>query len=93
LLSEFSDRHNVKLAEPRSRAGPLQEVLHVKRRRFKQTTASQIRLTEEADRLKRKAHDMPPCSERSIILDKAQQMQEAAEMTDFLTMESPHGSR
>jgi hypothetical protein len=64
-----------------------------KRRRFKQTTPLQMRLSDEADRLKRKAYDMPPCSERSIILGKAQQMQEAADITDFLAIESPHDGR
>ncbi|HUO00058.1 MAG TPA: hypothetical protein VMU69_27955 [Bradyrhizobium sp.] len=64
-----------------------------KRRRFKQTTSLQMRLNEEADRLKRKAHDMLPCSERSMILGKAQQMQEAAEMTDLLAMPLPHDGR
>ena len=52
--------------------------------------ALQMRLNEEADRLKRKAHDMPPCGELSMILGKAKQIQEAAEITDFLATPLPH---
>lgn len=54
-----------------------------KRRRFKQT-ASLARLCEEAERLKLKAARMTPRPRRTALLAKARQMNEAAEMTDFL---------
>lgn len=54
-----------------------------KRRRFKQT-ASLARLCEEAERLKLKAARMTLRPRRTALLAKARQMNEAAEMTDFL---------
>ncbi|SCB54146.1 hypothetical protein GA0061098_1023102 [Bradyrhizobium shewense] len=55
-----------------------------KRRRFKQTTYLQARLCEEAERLKLKAAGMTPGSRRTALLARARQMNEAAEITDFL---------
>ncbi len=70
--------------------GPLRRskrALVKKRRRFKQTTSLQTRLNQEAVRLKRKARGMRPGKERSILIGKARQMEEAAQIADFLAVQ------
>jgi hypothetical protein len=62
-----------------------------KRNRAKQPTSLQCRLTEEAQRLRREAKDVPSSDERARLLSKAQQMEEAAELDAFFA--TPHGQR
>lgn len=63
-----------------------------KRRRLRQTKSLQVRLSDEAERLGKKAARMPPGPERMALLAKARQMKEAAEMTDFLAASASGGA-
>jgi hypothetical protein len=47
------------------------------RRRFKQVTSLQDRLTQEAEKLRRQAQDMPPGVRRDELLRKARQTETA----------------
>ncbi len=49
-----------------------------RRRRLKQTAPLQDRLLERADQLRREGAALPPCRERTEMLDRARQMLRAA---------------
>ena len=56
-----------------------------RRRRFKQTQPLELRLAEEAKRLREEAKSLPPCARRTEILRKAREAETAAQMSDWLT--------
>ena len=58
-----------------------------KRNRAKQTASLQYRLTEEAQRLRREAQDVPSSDERTRLLSKAQQLEEAAELDELAELD------
>jgi hypothetical protein len=55
------------------------------RRRFKQTSPLDQRLTEEAQRLRKEARGTPPGIERERLIRKARQVETAAHMQEWLS--------
>jgi hypothetical protein len=55
------------------------------RRHFKQTQSLQERLSDEAQRLRLTANEMPPGAAKNAALRKARQTDTAAHMDDWLT--------
>jgi hypothetical protein len=55
------------------------------RRRFKQTTTLDQRLSEQAERLRKEAQGMPPGVERDDLLRRARQAEAAAHMQEWIT--------
>jgi hypothetical protein len=55
------------------------------RRRFKQTTPLDQRLTEEAQRLRKEAQASPPGFAREQLISRARQAETAAHMLEWLT--------
>ena len=55
------------------------------RRRFKQSTSLEARLTEEAKRLRNRAKLLPPGAEREALIKKARQAEIGSHMTEWLT--------
>lgn len=55
-----------------------------KRRRFRQTDPLDKRLSQEAERLRREARNMPPGVEREQVVRKARQAETAAHMSEWL---------
>ncbi|SCB54064.1 hypothetical protein GA0061098_102319 [Bradyrhizobium shewense] len=54
------------------------------RRRFKQTTTLEVRLAEEATRLRAKAALLPPGATREELLRKARQAETGSHMSEWL---------
>jgi hypothetical protein len=63
----------------------------LQRRPFKQSSAHEDRLEEEADNLRRQAEGMPPCIRREELLRKARQAETAAQIS--ASFRSPGFSR
>ncbi|MGY4568517.1 MULTISPECIES: hypothetical protein [Bradyrhizobium] len=55
-----------------------------RRRRVKQITSLEERLTEEAKSLRQEAKTLPPGIEKEMLLKKARQNDAAAQMTEWL---------
>jgi hypothetical protein len=55
------------------------------RRRFKQTQSLEVRLAEEAKRLREDAKLLPPGAERDEMIRKARQAEIAAHVNEWLT--------
>jgi hypothetical protein len=55
------------------------------RRRFKQTTTLEQRLTEEVQHLREKASKLPPCLERERLLRRARHVETASRINEWLT--------
>ena len=64
-----------------------------KRRRFKQTTSLEERLTEQARLLRAKARLLPPGPEREVLLRKARQDEAASHMSEWLNSPGLQPSR
>jgi hypothetical protein len=56
----------------------------MKRRRLKQTTPLDQRLTEQADRLRREARGTPPGSERERLIRQARLAETAVHIQEWL---------
>ena len=54
------------------------------RRRFKQTSTLEVRLAEEAIRLREEAKLLPPGAAREELLRKARQAETGSHMTEWL---------
>lgn len=54
------------------------------RRRFKQTNTLEVRLAEEATRLRAKAAVLPPGAAREELLRKARQAETGSHMSEWL---------
>lgn len=54
------------------------------RRRFKQTKTLEVRLAEEASRLRDKAASLPPGAAREEVLRKARQAETGSHMSEWL---------
>jgi hypothetical protein len=54
------------------------------RRRFKQTLSLEVRLANEATRLREKARALPPGIERELALRQARQAETGAHMSEWL---------
>jgi hypothetical protein len=54
------------------------------RRRFKQTVSLEIRLSEEAKRLREEAKLLPPGTVREALLRKARQAETGSHMSEWL---------
>jgi hypothetical protein len=57
----------------------------MKRCRLKQTNALEIRLAEEARRLRKQAQGTPPGIERERLIRRARQAETTSDMTDWRT--------
>ena len=57
----------------------------MQRRRFKQTQSLEVRLAEEAKRLRREAKLLPHGAKRDEIIRKARQAETASHMSEWLT--------
>ena len=57
----------------------------MQRRRFKQTQSLEVRLAEEAKRLRREAKLLPPGAKRDEMIRKARQAETATHMNEWLT--------
>jgi hypothetical protein len=55
------------------------------RRRFKQSAPLELRLGEQAERLRKEARGTPPGIEREKLLRRARQAETAAHMQEWLT--------
>jgi hypothetical protein len=55
------------------------------RRRFKQITALEERLADEAKRLREEAKLLPPGADREALLRKARQAETGAHLTEWIT--------
>jgi hypothetical protein len=55
-----------------------------KRRRFKQTSSLEERLTQEAEHLRKAAETLPPGPQRDAMLRKAGQVDTALHVTSWL---------
>ena len=63
------------------------------RRRFKQTTTLDQRLSEQAERLRKEAQGTPPGVKRDDLLRRARQAETAAHMQEWITspgLRAPH---
>jgi hypothetical protein len=56
----------------------------MQRRRFKQTQSLEVRLAEEAKRLREEAKLLPPGAHRSEVIRKARQAETASHMNEWL---------
>ena len=61
-----------------------------RRRRVKQTSPLDQRLTDQAQRLRKEAEGTPPGIERERLLRKARQVEAAAQMEQWLTSSGQH---
>ena len=57
----------------------------MERRRFKQSAPLELRLAEQAERLRKQARGTPPGIEREKLLRRARQAETAAHMQEWLT--------
>jgi len=57
----------------------------MERRRFKQTTSLDQRLTEQAERLRKEAQGTPPGVKRDKLIRQARQAETASHMQEWLT--------
>jgi hypothetical protein len=57
----------------------------MERRRFKQTTPLELRLTAEAERLRKEARGTPPGIERERLIRRARQAETAVHIQEWLT--------
>jgi hypothetical protein len=57
----------------------------MERRRFKQTTPLEQRLTAEAERLRKEARDTPPGIECERLIRRARQAETAVHIQEWLT--------
>ena len=57
----------------------------MQRRRFKQTTPLDQRLTEQAERLRKEAQGTPPRVQRDKLVRQARQLETASHMQDWLS--------
>jgi hypothetical protein len=57
----------------------------MERRRFKQSAPLELRLAEQAERLRKEARGTPPGIEREKLLRRARQAETAAHMQEWLT--------
>jgi hypothetical protein len=57
----------------------------MQRRRFKQTQSLEVRLAEEAKRLRSEAKLLPPGAKRDEMIRKARQAETASHMNEWLT--------
>ncbi len=57
----------------------------MQRRRFKQFAPLDLRLSQEAERLRKEAKDAAPGIEREKLIRRARQAETAAHMQDWLT--------
>jgi hypothetical protein len=55
------------------------------RRRFKQTQSLEVRLSEEAKRLREEAKLLPPGAVREALLRKARQAESGSHMSEWLS--------
>ena len=65
----------------------------MQRRQFKQTQSPEIRLAEEAKRLRREAKLLPSGAKRDEIIRKARQAETAANMQKWLSAPGLQGRR
>jgi len=56
----------------------------MERRRFKQTVSLELRLAEEAKRLRAEAKLLPPGAEREALLRRARQAETGAHLSEWL---------
>ena len=56
----------------------------MQRRRFKQTQSLEVRLAEEANRLREEAKLLPPGAQRSEVIRKARQAETASHINEWL---------
>lgn len=61
----------------------------MERRRFKQTQSLEVRLAEQAKRLRQEARRLPPGTKRDEMIRKARQAETASHMTEWLTSPAP----
>jgi hypothetical protein len=57
----------------------------MQRRRFKQTQSLEVRLAEEANRLREEAKLLPPSAQRNEVIRKARQAETASHVNEWLT--------
>jgi hypothetical protein len=57
----------------------------VQRRKFKHTQSLEVRLAEEAKRLRQEAKLLPPSVERDELIRRARQAETALHMSEWLT--------
>jgi hypothetical protein len=57
----------------------------MERRRFKQSAPLELRLADQAERLRKEAKGTPPGIEREKLLRRARQAETAAHMQEWLT--------
>jgi hypothetical protein len=57
----------------------------MERRRFKQSAPLELRLADQAERLRKEARGIPPGIEREKLLRRARQAETAAHMQEWLT--------
>jgi hypothetical protein len=57
----------------------------MERRRFKQSAPLELRLADQAERLRKEARGTPPGIEREKLLRRARQAETAAHMQEWLT--------
>ncbi|WP_338077405.1 hypothetical protein [Bradyrhizobium quebecense] len=68
----------------RSRPPNKMEQRSMQRRRFKQTDSLEIRLGDQAERLRKEAQGTYPGVERERLIQRARQAETAAQMADWL---------
>lgn len=61
----------------------------MERRRFKQTQSLEVRLAEQAKRLRQEAKRLPPGTKRDEMIRKARQAETASHMNEWLTSPAP----
>jgi hypothetical protein len=57
----------------------------MQRRRFKPTQSLEVRLAEEAKRLREEAKLLPPGAQRNEVIRKARQAETASHLNEWLT--------
>jgi hypothetical protein len=57
----------------------------MQRQRSKQTESLDVRLAEEATRLREEAKLLPPCAKRDEMIRKARQAETASHLNEWLT--------
>ena len=65
----------------------------MQRRRFKQTTPLDQRLTEQAECLRKEAQGTPPGVQRDKLIRRARQLETASHMQDWLSSPGLRGPR
>jgi hypothetical protein len=65
----------------------------MQRRRFKQTSSLDQRLSEQAERLRREAQGTPPGVQREKLIRRALQAETASHMQDWLASPGLHSPK